>query len=142
MLPITAELRTVMLESPTETAIAAAARDGGLRTLRMNALDLAHRGDTTYEEVLRVTQVDVVSGGAGTHCRACTRPIDDGMVFCPWCGTGIDKHVCATCATPMLGAWTHCPSCGTASGQAAAVHQPGRIALEIPNGRLTDPYED
>ncbi|MDQ1683119.1 MAG: type pilus assembly protein PilB [Frankiaceae bacterium] len=141
MLPITAELRTVMLESPTESAIAAAARDGGLRTLRMNALDLAHRGDTTYDEVLRVTQVDAVSGG-GTHCRACTRPIDDGMAFCPWCGAGIDKHSCASCATPLLAAWTHCPTCGAGSTQFVAPHAPGSVALEIPNGRLTDPYAD
>jgi type IV pilus assembly protein PilB len=141
MLPITAELRTVMLESPTESAIAAAARDGGLRTLRMNALDLAHRGDTTYDEVLRVTQVDAVSGG-GTHCRACTRPIDDGMAFCPWCGAGIEKHACASCATPLLAAWTHCPTCGAGSTQFVAPHAPGSVALEIPNGRLTDPYAD
>ncbi|MDQ1726879.1 MAG: type pilus assembly protein PilB [Frankiaceae bacterium] len=115
MLPVTAELRAVMLDSPTESAIAATAREGGLRTLRMNALDLAHRGDTTYEEVLRVTQVDSVSASAGTHCRACTRPIDGDMAFCPWCGTGIDKPVCGACARPMIGAWTHCPSCGTSA---------------------------
>ncbi len=142
MLPITAELRTVMLESPTESAIAAAAREGGLRTLRMNALDMAHRGDTTYEEVLRVTQVDAVSGSAGTHCRTCTRPIEGEMHFCPWCGTGIDKPACAACATPMLSAWTHCPACGAPATPAGVSQVPGRVALDMPNGRPTDAYAD
>ena len=140
MLPVTAELRSVLLESPTESALAAAAREGGLRTLRMNALDLARRGDTTYEEVLRVTQVDSVAGGTGTHCRACTRPLDEGMHFCPWCGTGTDRHACPQCATMMLAAWTHCPSCGTGADHATAEHKPTALPLEMANGHVTSPY--
>jgi type IV pilus assembly protein PilB len=55
VLPVSAELRRVLLTNPTESTIAEAARAGGVTTMRSAGLAAAARGETTYAEVLRVT---------------------------------------------------------------------------------------
>ncbi|MCL6537436.1 MAG: Flp pilus assembly complex ATPase component TadA [Acidothermus sp.] len=52
--PITAETHQIVLRTPTEAAVAEVAARAGMRTLREAALAKAWRGETTFEEVLRV----------------------------------------------------------------------------------------
>jgi type IV pilus assembly protein PilB len=111
VLPISATLRKVLLATPTEAAIGAAARDQGMTTLRASALAAAHRGATSYEEVLRVTQVDAV---AGPRCPSCARSLADDMVVCPWDGTPVRRDLCLGCERPLLDEWSTCPWCKTA----------------------------
>jgi type IV pilus assembly protein PilB len=111
-LPVTAELRHVLLSTPTEAAIGAAARAHGMATLRTSALAAAHRGETTYEEVLRATHIDDVSG---PRCPACARVLADDMVCCPWDGTPIGQNRCTGCDRPMDPQWRICPWCRTAA---------------------------
>jgi len=110
VLPVTAEMRHVLLTTPTESAIGAAARAYGMATLRTSALVAAHDGDTTYEEVLRVTHVDDV---AGPRCPICARALADDMVCCPWDGTPVGQNRCIGCERPMDPQWTTCPWCRT-----------------------------
>jgi type IV pilus assembly protein PilB len=110
VLPVTAEMRHVLLTTPTETAIGAAARAHGMATLRTSALAAAHRGDTTYEEVLRATHVDDV---AGPRCPSCARALADDMVCCPWDGTSIGQHRCTNCDRGLDPKWQTCPWCRT-----------------------------
>ncbi|MDP9435450.1 MAG: Flp pilus assembly complex ATPase component TadA [Actinomycetota bacterium] len=110
VLPVSAELRKVLLSTPTEAAIAAAARAQGMTTLRASALAAAHRGDTTYEEVLRATTVDADSG---PRCPSCARALADDMVVCPWDGTAVKQGACAGCERQLLEDWTTCPWCRT-----------------------------
>ncbi|MDX6197569.1 MAG: hypothetical protein QOJ79_720 [Actinomycetota bacterium] len=110
VLPVTAEMRHVLLTTPTEAAIGAAARAHGMATLRTSALAAAHRGDTTYEEVLRATHIDDVSG---PRCPSCARVLADDMVVCPWDGTAIGKHRCTGCDRPLDPQWHTCPWCRT-----------------------------
>jgi type IV pilus assembly protein PilB len=110
VLPVTAEMRHVLLTTPTEAAIGAAARAHGMATLRTSALAAAHRGDTTYEEVLRATHIDDVSG---PRCPACARVLADDMVCCPWDGTAIGKHRCTGCDRALDPQWQTCPWCRT-----------------------------
>src|SRR4051812_41823614 len=112
VLPITAEMRHVLLTTPTEAAIGKAARAYGMATLRTSALAAAHRGDTTYEEVLRATHIDDVSG---PRCPTCARVLADDMVCCPWDGTAIGQHRCAGCGRSMDPQWQTCPWCRTAA---------------------------
>jgi len=49
-------IRALVLERATDVRIFDAARQDGLRSLREECLSLVTRGDTTLEEVLRVTQ--------------------------------------------------------------------------------------
>ncbi|MGH8869261.1 MAG: GspE/PulE family protein [Actinomycetes bacterium] len=58
VLAITPEMRRVLLESPTETAVATEAATQGMMTLREAGLQAVNAGTTTYEEVLRATPTD------------------------------------------------------------------------------------
>ncbi len=108
VLPVTGALRKVLLSTPTEAAIAAAARANGMTTLRASALAAAHRGETTYEEVLRATHVDAVSG---PRCPTCARALADDMICCPWDGALLARGNCTTCERPLDAEWSTCPWC-------------------------------
>jgi type IV pilus assembly protein PilB len=111
VLPVTASMRAVLMTTPNEGAVAAAARAAGMQTLRSSAVAKAHAGITTYEEVLRVTQVD--SGTAALRCTACGGALGSDMVVCPWCTTKIDRGHCDECDRPLEAAWRMCPWCRT-----------------------------
>ncbi len=110
VLPINAALRQVLLSTPTEAAIGKAAREHGMTTLRASALAAAHRGETTYEEVLRATHVDAVSG---PRCPLCSRALADDMECCPWDGTPIGDDRCTSCSRRVDDEWSTCPWCRT-----------------------------
>jgi type IV pilus assembly protein PilB len=131
VLPITATLRQVLLTDPSERAIAAGARKQGHRLLRHNAIAKALRGETTFEEVLRVTQMD---SHEGTHrCPSCSYRVAEDMVACPRCSTDLDKGNCRTCAKPLEPDWRICPYCRTDAGLTgfgaalADLPEPGRM---------------
>jgi type IV pilus assembly protein PilB len=121
VLPVTAALRQVLLSTPTEAAIGAAARANGMLTLRASALAAAHRGETTYEEVLRATTVDTVSGH---RCPSCSRALADDMVCCPYDGTPVGRGRCPGCDKHLDADWSVCPFCR------AAVERPPVVADE------------
>jgi type IV pilus assembly protein PilB len=131
VLPVTAALRQVLLSTPTEAAIGAAAREHGMTTLRAAALAAAHRGETTYEEVLRATHVDAVSG---PRCPTCARALADDMVCCPWDGALLGLGRCGGCDRQLDADWGTCPWCRTpvpgfeAAGP-AAVHVLPRLLV-------------
>ncbi|MCU1622837.1 MAG: type secretion system protein [Frankiales bacterium] len=110
VLPVTAALRKVLLTTPTEAAIGAAAREHGMTTLRASALAAAHRGETTYEEVLRTTHVDAV---AGPRCPTCARALADDMMCCPWDGALVERDRCRGCERQLDAEWATCPWCRT-----------------------------
>ncbi len=116
VLPVTASLRTVLLRTPTEAAVGAAARAAGMTSLRAAGLARARRGETTFEEVLRVTQVDVADD---RRCTVCDRGLADDMVACPWCATVVDRGHCASCARPLETGWKICPWCRTTANRPA-----------------------
>jgi type IV pilus assembly protein PilB len=108
VLPVTATLRAALTRAPSEGAIAAAARSAGVVTLRGAAIRKAMRGETTFEEVLRVTHTDALGGLA---CPACTRRLADDMVVCPWCDTPVSRGHCTGCSRPLDPEWKVCPWC-------------------------------
>jgi type IV pilus assembly protein PilB len=110
VLPVTASMRAVLLSTPNEGAVAAAAKAAGVQTLRASAVALAHSGATTYEEVLRVTQMDSTSG---LHCTACGGALSGDMVVCPWCTSPIDRGHCERCDQRLEPEWRICPYCRT-----------------------------
>ena len=127
VLPITAELRKVLLSTPTEAAIGAAARAHGMLTLRASALAAAHAGETTYEEVLRATHIDSVNV---LRCPHCQRALADGMLCCPFDGTLLGSDRCQSCDKQLDPHWSICPWCRTAiAGRepAAPDTEPGRL---------------
>ena len=88
--------------------MSALARAVGMQTLRASALLKARRGETTFEEAVRVTHADTRAGHA---CPACERAVEKGMVRCPWCGTGLATDRCPHCERRMEAEWAVCPWC-------------------------------
>ncbi len=103
-------LRSVLLTDPTESAISAQAREAGMTTLRGAALAKALRGETTFEEAVRVTHSD---HGGGSACPACSRKVQTGMLVCPYCATTLDRGSCTGCSMRLEADWRICPWCRT-----------------------------
>ena len=104
------ELRQVLLKDATEASVAAQARASGMATLRTSAVEKARAGETTFEEVLRVTHTDHVSAET---CPTCTRTVARDMVVCPWCTTALDRGRCSGCSRQLDPDWRICPWCRT-----------------------------
>jgi type IV pilus assembly protein PilB len=114
-------MRQVLMQDPTESAIAAAAAAAGMQTLRASALDKARNGKTTYEEALRVTHSD---HGGSHSCPSCERKVEDDMVVCPWCATTLDRGHCSNCARNLDPDWRICPWCRTPVPASQAPYDP------------------
>jgi type IV pilus assembly protein PilB len=108
VLEVDAPMRSTLLSTPTEHAVGERARSAGLATLRTSALAKAWRGETTFEEAVRVTHADHQGGMA---CPSCDRGVDHDMRTCPWCACPLGPEGCATCARPMEPDWKVCPWC-------------------------------
>ncbi|WP_426566032.1 ATPase, T2SS/T4P/T4SS family [Angustibacter sp. McL0619] len=114
-------MRTVLMTSATESAVGAQAREVGMLTLRGAALEKAKRGETTFEEAVRVTHADHAEGKA---CPACERAVEAGMVACPWCAVSLDSS-CVSCGRKLESEWRVCPWC-RAEAQALGTHRERR----------------
>jgi type IV pilus assembly protein PilB len=110
VLTVDAAMRQVLIKDPSEAAVSAQARAGGMLTLRAAAIEKARRGETTYEEAVRVTHSDHRVSRA---CPACERPVEQDMVVCPWCATTLDRGHCEGCARALEPDWKICPWCRT-----------------------------
>jgi type IV pilus assembly protein PilB len=109
VLEVDAAMRTVLMTSATESAVGAQARAVGMTTLRASALEKAKRGETTFEEAVRVTHSD---HSGGKHCPSCERGVENGMLACPWCGVSLDCS-CGSCGRQLDPEWKLCPWCRT-----------------------------
>ncbi|HEX3004758.1 MAG TPA: ATPase, T2SS/T4P/T4SS family [Angustibacter sp.] len=109
VLEVDAAMRTVLMTSATESAVGAQARAVGMMTLRASALEKAKRGETTFEEAVRVTHADHTGG---KHCPSCERGVENGMLACPWCGVSLDSS-CGSCGRQLDPEWKLCPWCRT-----------------------------
>jgi CheY-like chemotaxis protein/RNA polymerase subunit RPABC4/transcription elongation factor Spt4 len=125
VLPVDAALRAVLTARPTEEAIRAAARAAGVASLRSDGIARALRGETTLEEILRVTQVDATSG---PRCHACHRAVEEDMAFCPWCAAAVERSTCAGCARAVDAEWRVCPWCRHARD--AGIATPGSATAD------------
>jgi type IV pilus assembly protein PilB len=111
VLQVDAAMRQALMTSATESAVGAQAKGAGMMTMRAAALAKARRGETTFEEVVRVTHSDHTGG---EKCPSCHRGVETGMVACPWCGVGINRGACAACARNVEPEWSTCPWCRAA----------------------------
>ncbi len=108
VLEVDSAMRAVLMSSATESAVGAQARAVGMMTLRGAALEKARRGETTFEEAVRVTHTDQ---SGGKHCSSCERGIETGMLACPWCAAGIPTGKCPQCDRQLDPDWMICPWC-------------------------------
>jgi type IV pilus assembly protein PilB len=134
VVPVTSAMRTALTHAHSDGALTAAARAAGVMTLRAAAIRKAMAGETTFEEVLRVTQNETVSG---LSCPACARRLADDMIVCPWCDITIGRGHCAGCTRPLEPEWKVCPWCRTLADtpsepvtvSAPALHERPRVLV-------------
>jgi type IV pilus assembly protein PilB len=110
VLAVDAAMRQVLLKDASESAIAAQAAAAGMLTLRASAIEKAGRGETTFEEAIRVTNAD---SAGGHRCPVCDRGVETDMVVCPWCTATLDRGHCSGCARNLDPDWRICPWCRT-----------------------------
>ena len=67
MMPITDEIRALVLEAHSSREILSVARNQGLSTLREDGFRLVREGKTTIDEVLRVSKDDRLNGSVGIY---------------------------------------------------------------------------
>lgn len=127
VLEVDAELRRVLVADPREAAVSEAASQRGMVSLRDSAVRKAMAGQTTFEEALRVTASD---DAAPLACRSCERPVEEGMVACPWCGTSQQPEGCTSCHRPLRAEWSCCPWC--AAPVAGRELRPAHPPLDVP----------
>jgi type IV pilus assembly protein PilB len=108
VLEVDTAMRQVLMTSATESAVGAQAKAAGMMTMRAAALEKARRGETTFEEVVRVTHSD---HAGGEECPSCQRGVDAGMVVCPWCSVSLDRGRCQACHRNVEPDWRICPWC-------------------------------
>ncbi|SDQ71634.1 ATPase, T2SS/T4P/T4SS family [Quadrisphaera sp. DSM 44207] len=116
VLEVDTAVRSVLLKDPSEAAVGATARTRGMTTLRASAVEKARRGETTFEEAVRVTAQDASAGaghGSGRACPSCERPVTPGMLACPWCAVDLASGACRSCSRPLEEDWRVCPWCRT-----------------------------
>ena len=123
VLPVDAAMREVLTSRATEGAIRAAARSSGVMSMRADGIAKAMRGETTLDEVLRVTHVDAAAAAA--QCASCDRALNDDMAFCPWCASSVEDSGCLSCHRPLDPEWRVCPWCRTSNAV-------GAIPLDLP----------
>ncbi|MBW3621199.1 MAG: Flp pilus assembly complex ATPase component TadA [Actinobacteria bacterium] len=111
VLPITPEMRELIIEGGSETDIGRLARQQGMRTLREDGIAKALAGITTLEEVLRVTPEESVRT---SRCPSCNVVVGDDFLFCPNCEASLRGDACSECANRLEPGWTTCPYCRTA----------------------------
>ena len=110
VLPVSNAIRQALLTGADERTLAAAARSTGMRTMRENALAKAMRGETTFEEVVRVTTIET-HVDTNVLCASCGGGMADDMIACPWCGVASDRAHCGQCGKPLEPGWRTCPYC-------------------------------
>lgn len=134
VLEVDADLRRVLVADPREASVGEAAAQRGMQSLRDSAVSKALAGQTTFEEVLRVTASD---DAAPTSCRACDRTLEEGMVACPFCGTAQQPAGCASCQRPLRQEWSCCPWCAApVAGRALRPVGPQPLPDPAPSARV------
>ena len=114
-------VRKLISTRANESSLRAAARQGGMKLLREDALDKVKQGITSPDEVLRVVQVDETE----TPCVHCGALIEIDFSTCPYCLASL-KNTCASCGQDLKLEWKACPYCSMnraqpSSAKAAAV---------------------
>ncbi|HSK96401.1 MAG TPA: zinc ribbon domain-containing protein, partial [Euzebyales bacterium] len=102
-------------------ALRQAALASGMHSLRDDALLKAREGQTSLEEVLRVTPHDVMVEGA---CPTCGRPVEQDYDYCPWCIADLRSAQCRNCNRELHYGWRVCPRCAAPTGSSAPTTGP------------------
>lgn len=82
------------------------AREGGMGTLKDDALRKVSEGTTSPHEVARILQGDL---GGQLPCPHCEGEVPAGSRGCPWCGN--PRVPVCPCGEEIRRGWRFCPTC-------------------------------
>jgi len=106
LLTMTDALRENVAEGASLGVLRRSAREGGMGTLKEDALRKVSEGTTSPHEVSRILQGDM---GTYLPCPECGGDVPSGSRGCPWCGTA-NGHACS-CGQELARGWRYCPGC-------------------------------
>ena len=105
-LTMTDALREGVTQGSSIGRLRRVAREGGMGSLKEDALRKIAEGVTSPHEVVRILQGDM---GAYLPCPACKGDVPTGSRACPWCGVP-RAHFCS-CGEELRNGWMFCPAC-------------------------------
>ncbi|MFO8173730.1 MAG: ATPase, T2SS/T4P/T4SS family [Longimicrobiales bacterium] len=106
LLTMTDSLREDVAQGASLGRLRRSALEGGMGTLKEDALRKLAEGTTSPHEVSRILQGDM---GTYLPCPDCGGDVPTGSRGCPWCGAA-RAHVCA-CGNEIRHEWRFCPGC-------------------------------
>jgi general secretion pathway protein E len=106
VLTITDALREEVMHGASLGTLQRLAREGGMGSLREDALRKVAEGITSPHEVGRVIHGD---RGSSRPCEGCGEEVPLGSLGCPWCGA-TRLQQCA-CGKEIRRGWRFCPAC-------------------------------
>jgi type IV pilus assembly protein PilB len=106
LLTMTDPLREEVAQGASIGRLRRLARDGGMTSLKEDALRKVGEGVTSPHEVARILQ-----GNSGTYlpCPRCKGDVPAGSTACPWCGDPRSNH--CRCGGEIRPGWVYCPVC-------------------------------
>jgi type IV pilus assembly protein PilB len=126
VLDVDETMRALVVGGAHDTAIRNAAIEAGMRSIGEDGLKKVMEGQTTLDEVTRVTYLAEQNARV---CPSCSTVLNQEFEYCPSCGGWVGEH-CEGCRRRMNPAWDYCPFCGrgVSSGHEATATTPGRVA--------------
>jgi CheY-like chemotaxis protein len=127
---VTPALRDLITRNAAEDEMRKVATLSGTKFLLEDAIEKVRDGLTTFEEVLRVIQLeetDIIG------CPGCGAFINRDFATCPFCLYTL-RHICEHCGQELHADWKLCPYCNkrTATYAAAPVQLPAPPAAPAP----------
>ncbi len=106
VLTMTDGLREHVADGASLGHLRQAAREGGMLSLKEDALRKVAEGITSPHEVGRVIQGD---SGSSIPCLKCDGEVPVGSLGCPWCGH--PRVRTCSCGATLRSRWRFCPTC-------------------------------
>jgi type II secretory ATPase GspE/PulE/Tfp pilus assembly ATPase PilB-like protein len=106
VLAMTDALRESVVSGASLGILRQLASQGGMLSLKEDALRKVAEGITSPHEVGRVIQGD---SGVSVPCVGCGGEVPTGSLGCPWCGLRRGKT--CPCGARLRSRWRFCPSC-------------------------------
>ena len=119
-LSVSPEVRELILDGASESAIARRGRLEGMVTMREDAILRASAGIITFEEALRTTPEP---SGDVARCPNCATAVADDHLVCPQCAHPLGTAHCSGCGRAVESAWTTCPWCRRTLTSASSAEQ-------------------
>ncbi len=106
LLAMTDGLREGVVQGASLARIRRMASEGGMGSLRDDALRKVAEGTTSPHEIGRILQGE---SGSTVPCPACEGEVPAGSRGCPWCGA--PRSLFCTCDQELRSGWRFCPTC-------------------------------